>query len=283
MPAIPTATRAQLGRELQKLRLKAGLNTTQAAEVLRLRDPSTYRKYEAGKVTIPYAALKLLLDTWSNIGGVERQILFDLREQAEQDVWWSDLRLTDSMRELVGFEQTARCIRVFELAYVYGPLQTEAYARAVLTGTNEPGTGRERVEEDLRLRMERQIQTFQGPEVPQLLVLLDESVLRRNIGGPTVMREQLATLANVSGRSELRVLPFSALPHPGLKGAFWLFEFDDDRRPALYVEGPRKNFYLDDPPSVERSRADFETLWKTALNAADSRELVLEAMEAWRQ
>lgn len=284
MSSTPTATRAQLGRELRALRQRAGMNTTQAATLLRLKDASTYRRYESGTVTIPYPSLDLLLRAWGITGEEERRILVELREQSDQPVWWSEYRLTESTSRLVGFEEMATRIRAFELAFIYGPLQTEDYARAVLAGTNEPGTGAERIEHDLRLRMERQARTFTRNRMPPVFVLLDESVLRRNIGGPAVMRAQLATLANVRSPWELRVLPLRADAHPGLMGAFWLFDFDPSvRQPAVYMEGPRRNLYLDDQASVRRASVDFGNLWAAALREADSRELILTVMEEWKR
>lgn len=284
MALNPTATRIQLGQELQSLRRTAGMSTTEAAELLHLRDVSTYRKYEAGKVTIPFPSLALLLATWGTASDEERRILLDMREQADSPVWWSRFRLPESMSRLVGFEDMASRISVFELAYVYGPMQTADYARAALRAADPPGTPDEAIEKTVRLRMERGRRLLRSPEAPKLRVVLDEFALRRNVGGPPVMRQQLATLADLSGACELRVLPRTAPAHPGLMGAFQLLEFPDDiRRPSLYVEGPRRSFYLDDETSVGHARGDFAVIWETAHSAGESRELILTVMEEWKE
>src|SRR5690606_6034640 len=121
-------------------------------------------------------------------------------------------------------------------------------------------------------------------DVPKQAVILAEAVLRTNVGGPEVMRRQLVTLANVSRPWRLRVLPFRAPAHPGLMGAFHVFEFPPKvRKPAVYVEGPRRNFYLDDEASVGRASADFATLWNTSLSEEESRELILSVTEEWKE
>lgn len=276
MAPTPTVNRLQLGRQLKALRLRVGMNTSEAALVLHCT-PHTYRRYERGEVTIPFPHLDLLLRRW-NVTNDERDILEELREQAEQKVWYSEFRLTESMNRLVSFEDMAIGIRVFELAFVWGPLQTEAYARAVLRATNEPGTSEEKNERDLRLRIERHARLFEEP--PELRIVFDESVLRRQVGGTEVMREQLTYLLECPVRDHLRVLPLSAPAHPGMMGAFYVFEFDPKlRRPAQYVEGPRKNFYLEDAKTVERASVDFAWLWDNALGNEASGELIRSVIE----
>ncbi|HEY6738698.1 MAG TPA: helix-turn-helix transcriptional regulator, partial [Actinopolymorphaceae bacterium] len=95
MVQTPTATRLQLGKELQALRLRAGMNTSGAAALLRLKQAGTIRRYERGEVTIPYPHLDLLLRTWNLTTDEERRVLEELRDQSDQPVWWSGLGLTE--------------------------------------------------------------------------------------------------------------------------------------------------------------------------------------------
>ncbi|GAA1540332.1 helix-turn-helix transcriptional regulator [Actinomadura kijaniata] len=114
-------------------------------------------------------------------------------------------------------EARARVLRIYELGFVPGLLQTERYARALFNAW-----GVRDVEKQLTQRMERQVAVFDRPEPPMTWVLLAEPVLEWQIGGPEVMREQLAHLLEISEHPNvvIRVVPKIEGAHPGLGGAF---------------------------------------------------------------
>src|SRR5690606_11824352 len=110
------------------------------------------------------------------------QALMDMRAKAGQPVWYTDFDLTEDLNQLVGFESSATRIRVFEPMFVFGPLQTEDYARAVITATKNPDDTEEFVEQRVRLRLERQRQVYAG-DPPPTHVVLSEAAVRSNVGG----------------------------------------------------------------------------------------------------
>lgn len=130
-------------------------------------------------------------------------------------------------------EARAAYISSFQAEVVDGLLQTEGYARAVLGVRNE-----ENLDAKVAARMERQ-RILDRDNPPLMWVVLSEAVLRQEIGGREVMRNQLAHLLGLRGREwvKVQILPFEAGVHAGVMGSFYLLRFDDDPD-LVYTERP---------------------------------------------
>src|SRR5271170_5145399 len=131
-----------------------------------------------------------------------------------------DVPFSSGFRPFQPYESEAVALRMFEHVLIPGLLQTEDYARAVLS--THPNTSQDVVEERVAARMARQeILTREGPPPPVLWVLLDENVLLREVGNAEIMRDQLAHLAGAARRPNVtvQVIPCAGA-HPGLLGAF---------------------------------------------------------------
>lgn len=292
MATTPTAPGLLLADELKSLRNRVGWNSFQAAEEVGV-SVATYRKYETGKVTISRSGLKNLIAEWNDlhraehetplVTTAERDVLLELREQAEQPQWTSTYRLTETMSTLVGFESLAIEIWAHEFGAIYGPLQLKEYATLLVRGVDRQAS-EEEVEQSVQLRVERQARTFMVDNPPYLKLILDESTLRRALGHPQVVANQLEYLLTLTQHCEIRVLPFSAEASPALMGTFYVIHFPSKLRgPAVYTEGgARRNIYLSDPKAVASASLDFEHSWGLALNPAQSRELIRSAMEELR-
>ena len=165
---------------------------------------------------------------------------------------------------------------------VPGLLQTEGYARAVI-GAGKPGVDAEEIGRRVQLRIERQV-LIRRPLVPlELRVVVNESILRRQVGGREVMAGQLDALADVAGLPNvlLRVVPFSAGLHQGMMtGPFVILRFPangdgtDSEPPTVYVDGYTGDLYLDKPAEVTQYADAFEAIWNAALNEAASSALI---------
>jgi transcriptional regulator with XRE-family HTH domain len=134
--------------------------------------------------------------------------------------------LPDFFRPFAAKEPDASDIRGFEPLIVPGLLQTPAYARALLSTAQPPDL----VERAMAARMERQKILFRAePDPPRLWVVMDEAVIRRQVGGPEVMREQLEHLLDVAARYnvEIQLVPSSAGEYAGLEGAFYILSFEE--------------------------------------------------------
>lgn len=273
-----TTTRHELGRQLQALRVRAGLTTTDVAGILHITE-STVRRYERGETTLKYADLEILLNRYGVRRPDERLLMQEMREQADQRVWWSKYRMPEHTVKLLSFESQATRVRIFELACIPGPVQTEAYARAIIRG-NDPSVSDAEIDRWVRLRLERQRRVYRSGKRPKLEVLLYEPILHCPVGEPQVMAGQLEYLLKGPYPYDVRILPLAAGPHPGMRGAFHLFEFGSPpRKPAMYVEAPRKNFYVEDEATVAAATADFDHIWTLALDMEKSRRMIVNILK----
>ncbi|MFZ3497806.1 helix-turn-helix domain-containing protein [Streptomyces sp. 5.8] len=171
-------------------------------------------------------------------------------------------------------EARAAFISTFQAQLVYGLLQTEAYAKA-LVSVEFP----DRADEITAARMERQ-RILMREEPPVLLVVLDEALLHRSVGGREVMREQLAHLLTFVERPwiQIQVLPFSAGEHSGMMGSFTLLRFDGD--PDLfYAESYDSGHMTANPPVIRERSVGYARLQAAALSPEESALLIARVME----
>jgi hypothetical protein len=171
--------------------------------------------------------------------------LIDLARGARAPAWWDKHSIQDrAFSAYIGFEAGASTIRMSQGLLVPGLMQTEDYARLVTATYAAP----ENVQKVVELRLERQ-ETVQERR-PHQVYILDEAVIRRKIG--TVMPRQLEHLIQMSERPEIeiRVIPFAAGPHFGMRGPFALLEFDVDLDDVLFLESARRGDLLIPPPDA---------------------------------
>ncbi|MFG2354369.1 helix-turn-helix domain-containing protein [Streptomyces sp. NPDC048521] len=171
-------------------------------------------------------------------------------------------------------ETQATYISTYQCQLVYGLLQTESYARAVLG--IEQG---ERLDEMVAARLERQ-RILEREQPPVLWAVLDEAVLHREVGGREVMREQLGHLLGLFGKPwmELQVLPFSVGQHTGLMGSFTLLRFAD--HPDVYYSESYDSGHMTANPQVIKERSvGYARLQAEALSPRESAALIARVME----
>lgn len=169
-------------------------------------------------------------------------------------------------------EQAATVLRAYNPLVVYGLLQTGDYARALLQSDDLEYT-----ESRVAARMDRQ-QVFDRDKPPSVVALLDESVLRRRIGTPEIMYDQLIHLTTCSAR--VQVVPTDAETYVGLDGPFEIAEYDG--REVAYIDAPGRGFVLDGVELILKLRERWEALRAEALPQRQSREMILEVAETWK-
>jgi transcriptional regulator with XRE-family HTH domain len=250
----PTVLRMILGRQLQALREKAGLSYQQAADAI-FASEWTLRRIEAGKGALKPLNIKSLLITYGVTDVREIDAFLGLARDASRPGWWHsyDDILPEWFKVAVGLEESASLIRAYEPQVVPGLLQTEAYVRAI-TAASFPSEQEEDAERRIALRLARQ-DLLKRPAPPEYWVVLEETVLRRPIGGPDVMRGQIEYLIESAARPNitLQVLPFAAGWHPAMYGMFNLFRFPDDAIPdVVYSESLTSAYYLNKPEETTR-------------------------------
>jgi transcriptional regulator with XRE-family HTH domain len=263
-----TVRQRRLARELRRLREGAHLTIEQVANKLEL-SPSTVSRIETAQVGIRPRDVRELLDIYG-VAGVQRDELLQIARERRQQPWWQEYRDLPNMA-LAGFEADATSISQYSALLVPGLLQTEAYAREVLTAIRldaRPGDIQRRMD----LRLNRQA-LLTGETAPQYWVVLDEAVVRRPVGGPAVMGAQLEYLAQMAALPSvtLQVLPFSAGAHAGMDGEFTIFGYRAPEDPdVVYIENTGGDAYIEDADVTRRYNRIFDHLRAAALDPAES-------------
>jgi transcriptional regulator with XRE-family HTH domain len=263
----PTVLRMILARQLQALREKAGLSYEQAAQAI-YSSEWTIRRVERAEGGLKPLTVKSLLQAYGVTDPGEIDAFVALSRDASKPGWWHsyDDVLPPWFRTAIGLEESASLIRAYEPQVVPGLLQTEGYVRAI-TVASFPAAPEDFAERAVALRLARQ-QLLSRPEPPSYWVVLDETVLRRPIGGRKVMRAQLEHLISAAGQPKvtIQVIPFAAGWHPALYGMFNIFRFPGEQLPDIvYTETLTGSYYLNKP---EESARYTEALDRMAAQAA---------------
>ncbi|QOV46059.1 helix-turn-helix domain-containing protein [Streptomyces chromofuscus] len=245
--SAPTVGQVVLGRRLLDLRERAGLKREEAARVLRVA-PATIRRMETAEVALKIPYLQLLLKAYG-VPDDETDAFVELAEEANKPGWWQRFHdvLPGWFSMYVSLEGAASLIRSYEPHFVPGLLQTEDYARGVLRSGAVGQTWPEDIERYVALRMQRQ-ELLTRQDAPRVWAVMDETVLRRPVGGPEVMRAQIEKLLDATKLPHvtLQVVPFATGPHPGTYGPFVLFRFAVPELPDMvYSEYLTGAVYLD--------------------------------------
>lgn len=264
--------RAALGRTLKFLREKEGKSLGQLADETGY-DKSYLSRLESGQ-RLSKAAVMEDLDAYY---GTADQLV-RLWRDARKDV------IKDKYKGFMELEATARVMWMFQLR-VPGLLQTEDYARAVLSGLSgaqtTAGNGEE-VEEQVALRMGRQELLYRDPP-PNVRVILDEGALRRPVPDARVWADQLSHLLEATELPSVRlqVLPFTAGVHDLMDSHLWLF-WKRTGDPVAYVEGNGFGEVIDDPDKVLSIRLSYDLVRDAALTPAESTAFVKRLLEECR-
>jgi transcriptional regulator with XRE-family HTH domain len=274
----PTLRGRRLAIELQRRREASGLSREEAARQLEW-STSTIFRIETGRSRPQPGNVRVLLDLYG-VTGPERDGLIQLSRDSRQPGWWHSFRdvLPNPYEVYIGLESGAASIRNFEPLVVPGLLQTPDYAREM--GRNGPyELDRDEVDRRVEVRMARQ-RILARDDRPRLWTVIDEAVIRRQVGGPDVMRSQLQHLAECAqqGMTTLQVVPYSAGAHAGTAGPFVILEFQEATDPAMvYVETLAGDIYLEERVDVNRYTLAFDRLCAAALHPDDSVRLIEQA------
>jgi transcriptional regulator with XRE-family HTH domain len=273
----PTVRRRRLGSELRRLREGQSIKLEEVAERLGLA-PSTLSRIETGKAPTRSAYLTSMLELYGVDDPSQRQVLVEMAREGHRKGWWAVWEdvLPTGFGIYVGLEAEAASLRVYEAQVVHGLLQTEEYARAVMTTVRRRQTSEE-IDRLVALRMQRQDVLLRADPL-ELWIILDEAVIRRAMGPPDLMRRQLAHLCKVGlmPNVTLQVLEFCSGLHPALNGPFAIIEFPERFDPdVVYSEGVGGQAYVEEREKAVRAQVEaFDLLRATALPPADSAELI---------
>ena len=268
--------RMLLGSQLRRLRESRGITREKAGYSIRASE-SKISRMELGRVSFKTRDVEDLLTLYGIADEAERKSLISLAKEANVAGWWhsySDV-LPNWFPTYVGLEGAAALIRSYEVQFVHGLLQTEAYAHAVVS-RGMRGACAADVERRVALRLERQ-KYLVSENAPEFHVVLDEAALRRPHGDRSVMRGQLQHLIDISQRPNVRlqVMPFSFGGHAGESGAFTMLSFpESDLSDVVYLEQLTSALYLDKREDVAQYEKAMKELQQDSPGPDESRHVL---------
>ena len=268
----PTVLRMLLGSQLHRLREDAGITPDRAGYEIRA-SRSKISRMEHGRVGFKERDVADLLTLYGVTDEAVRSHMLALAEHANSQGWWAryDDVMPDWFETYVGLEQATSLIRTYELQFVPGLFQTEDYAREV-TLLGHRSAPAEEIERRVSLRIKRQ-QILASEAGPRVWAVIDESALRRPLGGREVMREQLTNLIKLAERPQvtLQVMPFDRGGHSAAGGSFSILRFAEPDLPdVVYIEQLTGALYLDRPVEIDHYREVMNSLSAEAETPADS-------------
>lgn len=275
----PTIRQRELGLRLRKLRTGLGLTVEDVADKL-LCSAAKISRMETGARRPALRDVRDLCALYNVDESVAAEFMKLTREAREQG-WWTqyeDLNLSP----YVGLEQDASSITAYCMYYLHGLVQTEEYARAIIKAIApkiDPAILNQRVEARLRRQ-----ELLEQASPPNYRLLLDESVLRRPVGGLALMATQIAKLLELSaaGRVRIQLLPFASGPYSVGDMNFTLMEFNGPvLPPVVYVEGLVGSQYYERLADVARYQESIENVRDFALSPRESEQRLLEMQKAY--
>jgi transcriptional regulator with XRE-family HTH domain len=273
-PATPRSRR--LGRELRKLREAAGMTLEDAGKTVG-SSSSRIHRIESGEIKArPGDVMEILVAYRLSIDSEPGRSLLVMARELREVGWWQRLdALPTRLATLIAYEEEATEIRNFEPTLVPGLLQTEAYARAVISVGVE--TDDEKIAQRVKARMQRQEVLTKKPARMRLHAIIAETVLMVEVGSTEVMGEQLAHLVKVASQPNVtvQVLRFAAGAHMADHGGFIVLNFEDDP-PLGYIDTLGGALFLESSNDIRRLTSVYEHLVSLAMSPAESVKFIKE-------
>lgn len=274
----PTVARLELATMLRTAREQRGYSLDDLARRLDV-SASQASRIDAGLRGLRAGAASELAN-WYGLDPARTTTIVALADESRQRAWWQKVDLDANYRTLIGMEQAAERICEYGGIVVPGLLQTEAYARAAITGSRLDRP-KDRSQKALDVRMRRQATLGHG-DGPRLWVVIDESALARRTGGSDVMRAQLEHLLNVSGdeaQVDVQVIGFEYGTYPSGGSHFLLLDMPPGVPHFVYSEVLGHTVSSTDGDDVARQRRIWEKLRAVALDPIASRKRITEYLD----
>ncbi|HUY47590.1 MAG TPA: helix-turn-helix transcriptional regulator [Streptosporangiaceae bacterium] len=271
----PTARRRRLAAALRQMREARQLSCADAGKAAGWSE-SKISRIETGRVGVRQPDLERLLDLYE-VSGEARTAMLALGRQATHRGWWHSYAdaLPVWFEDYVGLEDGAKSLFTYQNQLVHGLMQTEEYAATVIRAAR-PAASADEVERQLAARATRQaLLTAANPL--QVWAVLDEAVLRRQVGGSAVMRAQLTRILEVAALPNvtLQVLPFDTGAHASMGTSFELLQFPEAGDTSIvYIEDHTSSQYLETTADIERYTLVFDHLRASALSPQRSAEFI---------
>jgi transcriptional regulator with XRE-family HTH domain len=278
--APSTVLGRQLGEELRGMRERVGLSTSAVAEALDCTKGKISR-IENGRSPVRMPDLTAMLRLYGVDEQAVHERLAELARTANKrrrgSGWWSEYGnvLADTYRDFIALETVASSVRTFQSQMIPALLQTPDYARA-LTAAGRRWKQPDEIEQFVTVRLMRQQRLTADPPL-SLSVVLAEGALRQQVGGPAVMREQLAHLVDAAAMPNVsvRVVPFSIGAHASMAGPYVILGFPSEAAmDVVLLDNPSGSMWLEGATEVETYLELWNDVCTKALSAAESLELI---------
>jgi len=274
----------RLAAELLGLRESAGLNRQQVQDTTKISDVTLYRIEEA--IARPQLRTLMALMDLYNVDEAKRELLTRLlKDSAKRGVLLPyHPNLSELYNTYISLEDEAERLRTFEPLVVPGLLQTEDYARALVTEI-APETSAEAIDSYVRSRPDRQ-QRMTKERPLTLWAIIDEAALHRIVGCPDVTRAQLQRLLKDGAMPNVtvQVIPFDSGGHPGMRGSFTLMDFAEAEGPeVVYLDTMAGQIFVEDRAQIRDYADQFARLAAVALSPAKSSRLIAKLAEPTSQ
>lgn len=255
----PTVRRRQLGSELRRLRELAGKKIEEVAAHLECSQ-SKISRVETGQAPIKARDVRDLLQWYGVEDAAQVETVMQIHKDAQQQGWWAHYEevLPSGMATYAGLESDARVLRSYEPIFVHGLLQTQDYAEAVIGAARQGEL--DEIDRLVRFRKERQARLTSKPDPLELWVVVEESALRRPVGGKEVMAAQIEHLIEAAAMPNvtMQIMPTAKGAHIAMAGTFSLLEFEPQTPTVVYVDSIAGNVYLEKERDVRKFIQTFD-------------------------
>jgi transcriptional regulator with XRE-family HTH domain len=273
--------RKRLAAELRRLREAAHLTCEEVAARLDC-SASKISRIETGRVLVSPRDVRDLLRIYG-VAADEQGRLIQLARESRQKGWWQSYgdSVEPQLATYLGIESEAVAIRQYAVARIPVLLQTEEYARTVITA-GRAGRGRYPGPEDRVVEMIMERQRIAATSPPSLSVVLDEAALRRKVGGRELMRKQITHLLELASTETtfLQFISFSSGAYVALDLPFVILGFADPADPDVAAIGyPTGVLWIEENAEVDRYNLLFRHLQAAALSPGDSATLMTAALK----
>ncbi|MFI5954644.1 helix-turn-helix domain-containing protein [Cryptosporangium sp. NPDC051539] len=269
----PALRRLEVAAALKRHREASELTTSQVLAATGF-SASKLSRIETGNRPVQVDDLTRLCELY-DLDAAERARLGKLADEARRRT--TRKTIVDN-RDFAELERAASAIEDYKSSVVTGLLQTPDYTRSLFRRL-QPDIPGDLLEKVVAARLDRQERIFGRSNPPRLHFILDEAVLRRTVGGASLMRAQLKHLAELTFDENfiVQVIPFSAGAHPAVDSLFTILSFDEAIRDRVYIDGLAPPVFLVDMSSLRTYRAVFSQIRELSLDQASSRELIASA------
>lgn len=264
----------RLGAELRKMREAAGMSAREAGELLG-GDQAHISHIESGRWGVSAERVRRLTAFYSTSDGQLVDVLCEMAQERDKG-WWEEYRdiLPPDFLNIAELEHHAAHLRYAQALTIPGPLQTEAYARALFRQVI-PQLPDDEIDARVDHRLKRQAILDSESPTP-LEAIIHEAALRMRYGGTSVARGQLGCLLDASERQNvtIRIIPFTANAFIGSAQAMLYASGPLPQLDTVQLDGALGGVFLHGNAQLDMYRVTYRMIGEIALDAAESRGII---------